>query len=44
MIEVEALTKVYPGGVEAVKDISFTVEPGEVFEGRWGINSPSRTP
>jgi ABC-2 type transport system ATP-binding protein len=31
MIEVEALTKVYPGGVEAVRGISFTVEPGEVF-------------
>jgi ABC-2 type transport system ATP-binding protein len=31
MIEVEGLRKVYPGGVEAVKGISFRVEPGEVF-------------
>jgi ABC-2 type transport system ATP-binding protein len=31
MIEADALTKVYPGGVEAVKGISFAVEPGEVF-------------
>ena len=31
MIEVDHLTKVYPGGVEAVRGISFTVEPGEVF-------------
>src|SRR5438309_4296550 len=31
MIEVDHLTKTYPGGVEAVRGISFTVEPGEVF-------------
>jgi ABC-2 type transport system ATP-binding protein len=31
MIEVDDLTKTYPGGVEAVRGISFTVEPGEVF-------------
>jgi ABC-2 type transport system ATP-binding protein len=31
MIEVEGLRKVFPGGVEAVKGISFRVEPGEVF-------------
>jgi ABC-2 type transport system ATP-binding protein len=31
MIEVESLTKVYPGGVHAVREIDFTVEPGEVF-------------
>jgi ABC-2 type transport system ATP-binding protein len=31
MIEVESLTKVYPGGVQAVREIDFTVEPGEVF-------------
>ena len=31
MIEVDHLTKVYPGGVEAVRGVSFTVEPGEVF-------------
>ena len=30
-IEVEALRKVYAGGVEAVKGIEFQVEPGEVF-------------
>jgi ABC-2 type transport system ATP-binding protein len=30
-IEVDALTKVYPGGVEAVRGIDFTVSPGEVF-------------
>src|SRR5438477_4291488 len=37
MIEVEALKKVYPGGVEAVKAISFTVAPGEVF----GLRGPN---
>jgi ABC-2 type transport system ATP-binding protein len=31
MIEVESLTKVYPGGVHAVREIDFTVEPGEAF-------------
>ena len=31
MIEVQSLTKVYPGGVQAVREIDFTVEPGEVF-------------
>jgi ABC-2 type transport system ATP-binding protein len=31
MIEVESLTKVYPGGVHAVQEIDFTVEPGEAF-------------
>jgi ABC-2 type transport system ATP-binding protein len=30
-IEVQGLTKVYPGGVEAVKGIDFSVAPGEVF-------------
>jgi ABC-2 type transport system ATP-binding protein len=30
-IEVEALRKVYAGGVEALKGIDFEVEPGEVF-------------
>ena len=30
-IEVEGLSKTYPGGVEAVKGIDFRVEPGEVF-------------
>jgi ABC-2 type transport system ATP-binding protein len=30
-IEVNRLTKIYPGGVEAVKGIDFRVAPGEVF-------------
>jgi len=42
MIEVEALTKVYPGGVEAVKEISFTVEPGEAF-GLLGPNGAGKS-
>ena len=42
MIEVEALKKVYPGGVEAVKGISFTVEPGEVF-GLLGPNGAGKS-
>src|SRR5262249_18637243 len=41
MIEVDALTKVYPG-VEAVKGISFTVEPGEVF-GLLGPNGAGKS-
>jgi ABC-2 type transport system ATP-binding protein len=31
MIEVEDLTKTYPGGIEAVKGVSFEVEPGGVL-------------
>src|SRR5947207_1951255 len=42
MIEVEALRKVYPGGVEAVKGSSFTVEPGEVF-GLLGPNGAGKS-
>ena len=42
MIEVEALKKVYPGGVEAVKGISFTVDPGEVF-GLLGPNGAGKS-
>jgi ABC-2 type transport system ATP-binding protein len=42
MIEVDALTKVYPGEVEAVKGISFTVEPGEVF-GLLGPNGAGKS-
>src|SRR5436189_2567976 len=30
-IEIDALRKVYAGGVEAVKGIDFEVAPGEVF-------------
>ena len=42
MIEVEALTKVYPGGVEAVRGIDFTVEPGEAF-GLLGPNGAGKS-
>src|SRR2546429_2201278 len=42
MIEVEALKKVYPGEVVAVKGISFTVEPGEVF-GLLGPNGAGKS-
>src|SRR5215471_8432345 len=42
MIQVEELTKVYPGGVEAVKGISFAVEPGEVF-GLLGPNGAGKS-
>src|SRR5947207_95987 len=42
MIEVHALTKVYPGGVEAVRGIDFTVEPGEAF-GLLGPNGAGKS-
>jgi len=42
MIEVDALSKVYPGGVEAVRGISFAVEPGEVF-GLLGPNGAGKS-
>ena len=42
MIEVEALTKVYPGGVKAVREIDFAVEPGEVF-GLLGPNGAGKS-
>ena len=42
MIEVEALTKVYPGGIHAVRAIDFAVEPGEVF-GLLGPNGAGKS-
>jgi ABC-2 type transport system ATP-binding protein len=41
-IEVQQLTKTYPGGVEAVKAIDFAVEPGEVF-GLLGPNGAGKS-
>src|ERR671935_3138729 len=41
-IEVQALTKTYPGGVEAVKAIDFKVQPGEVF-GLLGPNGAGKS-
>jgi ABC-2 type transport system ATP-binding protein len=41
-VEVQALTKTYPGGVEAVKAIDFRVEPGEVF-GLLGPNGAGKS-
>ncbi|HEY1365503.1 MAG TPA: ABC transporter ATP-binding protein [Gaiellaceae bacterium] len=42
MVEVKALTKTYPGGVEAVRGVSFTVEAGEVF-GLLGPNGAGKS-
>ena len=41
-IQVQSLRKTYPGGVEAVKDISFDVAPGEVF-GLLGPNGAGKS-
>src|SRR5262245_37024612 len=40
--DVHELSKTYPGGVEAVKGISFAVEPGEVF-GLLGPNGAGKS-
>jgi ABC-2 type transport system ATP-binding protein len=41
-VVVEELTKTYPGGVQAVRSISFSVRPGEVF-GLLGPNGAGKT-
>jgi len=41
-IEVVGLSKTYPGGVEAVRSIDFTVQPGEVF-GLLGPNGAGKS-
>lgn len=41
-ISVEGLTKTYPGGVEAVRGVDFTVAPGEVF-GLLGPNGAGKS-
>src|SRR5204863_8948375 len=41
-VEVQGLTKTYPGGVEAVKSIDFDVAPGEVF-GLLGPNGAGKS-
>ena len=42
MIDVRALRKTYPGGVEAVRNIDFHVAPGEVF-GLLGPNGAGKS-
>src|SRR5436189_4766899 len=41
-VEVQALRKAYPGGVQAVNGIDFAVEPGEVF-GLLGPNGAGKS-
>jgi len=41
-VHVEDLSKTYPGGVEAVKSVSFSVAPGEVF-GLLGPNGAGKS-
>ena len=41
-VEVHQLSKTYPGGVEAVRGIDFTVQPGEVF-GLLGPNGAGKS-
>jgi ABC-2 type transport system ATP-binding protein len=41
-VEVDRLTKTYPGGIEAVKGIDFRVAPGEVF-GLLGPNGAGKS-
>src|SRR5436190_11175557 len=41
-VDVRALRKTYPGGVEAVRGIDFSVEPGEVF-GLLGPNGAGKS-
>src|SRR5215208_5089308 len=41
-VEVRQLTKTYPGGVEAIKAIDFSVAPGEVF-GLLGPNGAGKS-
>ena len=41
-VEVDDLKKTYPGGVEAVRGVSFTVAPGEVF-GLLGPNGAGKS-
>jgi ABC-type multidrug transport system ATPase subunit len=42
LIEVTNLVKVYPGGIRAVDDITFTVDRGEIF-GFLGPNGAGKT-
>ena len=41
-VEVVGLRKTFPGGVEAVRGVSFSVEPGEVF-GLLGPNGAGKS-